>query len=241
MVDQIKQFVRNLSINLGLDLTKNLRYDRLTNVILKKCLKSASNCIDVGCHKGQLLEEMINLAPSGEHFAFEPLPHLFQDLQHRFGEQATILPYALSSQSGSASFQFVKEMPAYSGLRQRSYDGKSPKVEEIKVEKRTLDSVVPSSYQVDFMKIDVEGAEMDVLLGAPTLIDRSQPIILFECGIGAIDHYGYNARKVFDTLRALDLSVNTLDQWINHLEPLKYEDFSQLYETQAEYYFIAYK
>lgn len=241
MLGQLKQFVRNLSINLGLDLTQNLRYDRLTNIILKRCLQADANCIDVGCHKGELLQKMIELAPRGKHYAFEPLPHLYEHLKDRYSHYATVLPYALSNRSGSASFQFVKEMPAYSGLRQRSYDGKSPEVTEITVEKRTLDTVVSSTYCVDFMKIDVEGAEMDVLKGAKSLIGRSQPVLLFECGIGANDHYGYDARKVFDVLYDLGLVVNTLDQWIRQEEVLSYEDFRQLYERQTEYYFIAFK
>lgn len=241
MVDQFKQFVRNLSINLGLDLTQNLRYDRLTGIILKKCLHPNSNCIDVGSHKGELLQEMLRLAPEGQHYAFEPLPHLYVDLKNRFGDLATVLPFALSSHSGSARFQFVKGMPAYSGLRRRSYEGKSPEIEEIEVEKRTLDEVLPSSYCIDFMKIDVEGAEMDVLKGAKAAIRRSQPILLFECGLGANDHYGYDASKVFEVLGSLDLVLNTLDQWIHDADPLNYEDFNHLYTHQAEYYFIAYK
>lgn len=241
MVDKLKQIVRNLSINLGLDLTQNLKYDRLTNIILKKSLQPNSNCIDVGCHKGELLQEMIKLAPEGQHYAFEPLPHLFDGLRNRFSNHATILPYALSNQSGNARFQFVKGMPAYSGLKRRSYDGKSPEIEEIEVERRTLDDVLPSSYFIDFMKIDVEGAEMDVLKGAKSALDRSQPILLFECGLGANDHYGYNASKVFDILRDLHLKTNTLDQWIRGGAHLSQEDFHRLYENQREYYFIAHK
>ena len=241
MLQLLKRYIRSLSIGLRLDLTQNLRYDRLTNEIIRKVLRDQSNCIDVGCHKGELLEDMVKYAPSGSHFAFEPLPHLYSYLKDRFAHKATILPYALSNSNEEDVFHFVENMPAYSGLQRRSYDGKTPHIQQIKVMKRTLDSVIPSSYLVDFMKIDVEGGEMEVLKGAVNLIQRSNPIILFECGLGANDHYGYNSAKVFETIHDLGLKLFTLDKWLEGGDCMDLPTFEHLYNHQIEYYFIAHK
>lgn len=46
----LKDIIREILISLHLDLTKNLKYDRLTRKIFKKYIKKDNNCIDVGCH-----------------------------------------------------------------------------------------------------------------------------------------------------------------------------------------------
>ena len=76
-----KQYIKALLIFLNLPLTKNLRYDIYTLKILGKILKPASNCVDIGCHKGEILESMLKFSPEGRHYAFEPIPYLFAYLQ----------------------------------------------------------------------------------------------------------------------------------------------------------------
>lgn len=49
-------------------------YDQQTVEVMRLVLENNSNCVDVGCHKGEILDEVIKLAPEGLHFAFEPLP-----------------------------------------------------------------------------------------------------------------------------------------------------------------------
>ena len=38
------------------------------------------HCIDVGCHVGEVLRELVRAAPNGRHIAYEPLPALAADL-----------------------------------------------------------------------------------------------------------------------------------------------------------------
>lgn len=62
-----------------------------------------------------------------------------------------------------------------------------------------LDSLVPTGRRIDLIKIDVEGAEYNALLGAQRLLDRDRPIIVSEFspgllpGISGIDGPGYLA------------------------------------------------
>lgn len=62
----------------------NNDYDIQTTKILKKLLKIDSNCIDVGCHKGSILDEILRFAPEGQHYAFEPLPDLCAYLKRKY-------------------------------------------------------------------------------------------------------------------------------------------------------------
>lgn len=236
----IKNAIR-LTLNfLHLDITKNLEYDRLTKAIMKKVIKPNSNCIDVGCHKGEILDEILQLAPNGKHFGFEPIPGLYNNLKNKYDDKATIYPYALADTNGKSTFQFVKNAPAYSGLKKRRYDTDTPDIEEIEVEIKVLDELIPDSLKINFVKIDVEGAEFGVLKGAKQLLKRDKPVIVFECGMGASDYYGTKPADVFSFMtNEIGLSVSTLKSFINNRKSLTAEEFTDFFNKNKEYYFIA--
>lgn len=236
----LKDIIRELLITFRIDLTKNLEYDRLTKVILKNELKKNHNCLDVGCHKGEILDLMLQYAPQGKHYGFEPIPVLFSNLKEKYGQVATIYPYALSSESGSTNFNYVKNAPAYSGIKKRQYDVKEPDIEEIKVEVKTLDELIPTDDQIHFIKIDVEGGEFGVLKGAKELLIRNKPTILFECGKGASDYYGTNPATLFEYMNdEIGFNIYTLKNFIKQQSALSKEQFVELFNSNKEYYFVA--
>lgn len=223
-----------------IDLTKNMAYDRLTLNILKTKLKSTSNCIDIGCHDGEVLKQMIKLAPAGKHYAFEPIPEYYELLLNVYGNQVTVLPYALSDKHGRTLFHHVRNAPAYSGLRQRKYATNDPDIQEIEVETRRLDDLIPQDIQIDFIKIDVEGAEYLVMQGAKELITRCKPIIVFEFGLGASDFYQTKPEELYHFLvNDSGMKISLLQDYILKKKVLDLENFQRCYQDQLEYYFIA--
>ncbi|MES2382684.1 MAG: FkbM family methyltransferase [Bacteroidota bacterium] len=236
----IKNAIR-LTLNfLHLDLTKNLEYDRLTKAIMKRVIQPYSNCIDVGCHKGEILDTILQLAPNGTHFGFEPIPSLYNNLKQKYADKATIYPYALADANGKSTFQFVKNAPAYSGLKKRRYDTDKPDIEEIEVEIKTLDELIPNHLKINFVKIDVEGAEFGVLKGARELLKRDKPVVVFECGMGASDYYDTKPAYIFAFItNEIGLSVSTLKSFINNGKPLTADEFADCFNNSKEYYFIA--
>ena len=234
----IKELLREFLITFHLDLTKNLKYDRLTNQIMKQVIQNNSNCIDIGCHKGEMLQKILQLAPNGNHFAFEPIPMMFHRLKNQFLHHVEIFPYALSDESGFSTFQFVKNAPAYSGLKIRKYAIEHPEIEEIQVEMKQLDEVIPENKTIHFIKIDVEGAEFAVLKGAKNLIKRDAPVIVFECGLGASDFYNTDPNELYHFIESVNLKIYTLEQFVKKQSPLTNEQFNKMYATNSEYYFI---
>ena len=152
----------------------NQRYDEETFAVMKRTLSRGSNCVDVGCHLGEMLRECIRLAPQGQHFAFEPLPHLFGILRSEFGNMPNVSLYdcVLSDCEGTTHFQHVVSNPAFSGIQKRSYPRENEQVVEIEVKQVPLDFLIPETQEIDFIKIDVEGAELQVLRGAKKTIER---------------------------------------------------------------------
>lgn len=234
----VKGVVRWLCITLRIPLTKNLEYDIQTERILKTVLKSDSNCIDIGAHKGEILDLFMKYAKDGKHLAFEPIPYLYDGLVSKYGSKVEVLPYALSTYSGKTEFNLVLDDPAYSGLKQRQYKSKDTSIQKIMVEVRTLDELVLNrAHAIDLIKIDVEGGEFDVLKGAEKLLAAQKPLLIFECGKGASDFYGTKPEDIYKFLQGLGYHITTLKGFLNN-DCLTAQRFCQLFSTGEEYYFV---
>ncbi len=64
------------------------------------------------------------------------------------------------------------------------------KIDPLEVSVRRLDDVLPSIPRLDFIKIDVEGYENEVLKGAQALIRKHQPIVIMEWVEPRLKHLG---------------------------------------------------
>ncbi len=229
-----------MACSLNLDLTKNLEYDRLTKLIIRNHVEPDSNCIDIGCHKGEILDLFLKYAPSGNHYAFEPIPEMYHSLEDRYGKKCTVFPYALGDESGNATFNYVKNAPAFSGLKQRKYDVKQPVIEKINVEIRKLDDLIPAGTKTNLIKIDVEGAEYSVLKGAVRILQENKPMVIFEFGLGASDYYNTEPEEIFNFFSEISgMKIYLLKDWINKKDALSREAFKSIYKSNREYYFIA--
>ncbi len=239
MAGCFKKLLKQVCRCAGVTLTKNMLYDKYTLSVMKKVLTTSSNCIDIGSHDGEMLKTMLLFAPGGRHYAFEPIPDYYQSLKERYGNQATVLPYALSDRDGVTSFQYIRNAPAYSGFKQRKYRI-NPDIQEIKVETRQLDSIIPEDIKVDFIKIDVEGAEHLVLKGSKKTIQRCRPIIIFEFGLGASDYYQTSSSELYHFLvNETGLRISLLQGFLRDNGVLSASEFQAIYQENKEYYFIA--
>ena len=218
-------------------------YDRHTAEIIARVARPESSCIDVGCHEGAILDVMLRHAPRGRHFAFEPLPHLFERLQAKYANVPNVELHntALSEAPGESTFQHVVTNPGYSGILRRRFDRPHEDVVEIHVRLERLDDVVPREHRVHLIKIDVEGAEMQVLRGARELIARSKPVVVFEHGQGASDVYGTTPQDIHDYFAALGMKVSLLGDWLGTggVRTLSLDDFVGHYQRASHYYFVA--
>ena len=234
-----KQIIKKILFATGLHITKNMQYDKNTISVLKKVLKPDSNCIDVGCHKGEILDIFLQLSPQGEHFAFEPLPDFFRNLKAKYSEKVRLFDCALSDKCGKTSFQYVKNAPAYSGLKKRAYTNQNPDIQEITVSLNKLDDIIRTDIRIDLIKIDVEGAEFHVLKGSFEILKRNKPVIIFEFGLGAADFYGTNPEDIFSLLENAGLKISLLKDFIKNRQSIDLKNFKYFYETNKEYYFVA--
>lgn len=216
------------------------KYDFQTIDLIKKILPANANCIDIGAHKGDILKQIIKQCPKGKHFAIEPIPWLYNDLQKFWGNKATVLNIALSNQKGEAEFNVFRDRPAVSGLKQREFAGENYKVEKIKVKLQMLDHVIPEDLPIHLIKIDVEGAELQVLEGATTILKKHKPVVIFEFGLGGSDLYDTTPEKMYDHLHSCGLSLSILEYYLQEKPPFSRDEFIGQYEKGYNYFFVAY-
>ena len=216
-------------------------YDSLSFQVIEKCLKTDSTSINVGCHEGLVLQGMLTLSPKGRFYAFEPVPRLFEELKTRFpSAQITFSDLALSNESGVASFNYVVSNPSYSGLRKRSYDRPDETDCTISVRTDRLDNVIPQGDHIDLIKIDVEGAELQVLQGAVATIKRCKPIIIFEHGLGAADSYGTRPGQIYDLLCGdCGLRISLLQSWLDKRKHLSRRALEKQFNERRNFMFVA--
>lgn len=166
----------------------DIRDTELLVALMERVLEPDSDCLDVGAHAGSVLGEMVRIAPRGRHVAWEPLPFLAKRLRARFPD-VEVREAALSDRGGEREFAHVLADPGWSGFVARPTPSGGA-VETLSVRVERLDDALPGAVRPAFVKIDVEGAEEEMLRGATETLRRHRPVIAFEHGLGSADHYG---------------------------------------------------
>lgn len=187
----------------------DMRDNERMRLVLAATLESDSNCIDVGAATGDFVADMMRLAPSAHHIAYEPVPELFERLKQRFPD-LDARNTAVSDVSGEATFTRVQNAPGWSSLRDYDDIGGADK-QVIPVRTVRLDDDLPTDFVPKCIKIDVNGAELGVFLGALETLKRHRPYVLFEHGRAARS-YGTTPSMIFDVLCSrCDLRIFELD------------------------------
>jgi FkbM family methyltransferase len=174
--------------------------------ILAATLRDDSTYIDVGSNRGQLLREAVRIAPAAQHVAFEPIPALAAQIAAEL-PQVDCRELALGAAPGRARFCHFTKLDGWSGLQrnpQISDERGAP--EYIDVAVSTLDEQFPQ-LGPSVVKIDVEGAELDVLSGARSLLARSRPLVIFEHVADTATIYGASSQAIWDLLHGLGYAI----------------------------------
>lgn len=218
--------------------SKNAKYDVETFKLMEKILSPTSNTIDVGANFGVFINGMSKIAPKGKHYAFEPVPEAFQYLKQYFDyANVELFNVALGDQNGLIDF-YLADTIGYSGIKITDAAKQAGPLKKIQVQVKMLDEIIPESEPVDFIKIDVEGAEYLVLKGAVNTIRRNQPYIIFEYERHA-EKYGTQPEELFDFLNNLGLDIWNLEYFLTNKLPFSKAEFIATYEKEYEFCYVA--
>lgn len=169
---------------------------------LRRLLKSGDTCADVGANVGWytlLLSALVG--PGGRVFSFEPDPrafaHLVENLSLNPGAQNVLLePAAVGATVGEARL-YLGDSDLYSSLFVKSERTVhvAPRV--------TLDNYLfdRGVGNLEFVKCDAEGAELEVFRGAKATLGRDRPPILqLEVNPETAGAAGFHPRELLDWL-----------------------------------------
>jgi len=154
---------------------------------MRKVLQPGECAVDIGSHKGAYIYWMQkSVQKTGKVFSFEPQLKLFNYLKYIIKifkyKQVEVFNYALSDSSG------IKELHAPAGRVSTGATLVSNLFDEndavFEINSITLDEFFEKEnhkvYAPNFIKIDVESHELEVLQGAGIILMEARPVIQFE-------------------------------------------------------------
>jgi FkbM family methyltransferase len=181
-------------------------------------LRAGLTVLDVGAHVGHytLLASGL-VGPAGRVIAFEPHPVLGRVLRRNVGragcQNVTVVPMALGRASGPGTL--VLHPPDNFGGSSLRPDAASAHHERAEVQVTTLDEALDrlGAPPVHLAKIDVEGAELDVIDGARRTLAANPGIVLI---VEFLRHnplrFGHTVEDLEARLRELGFHLFTLTQ-----------------------------
>ncbi len=177
---------------------------------LKQHLRPGQTFFDVGANAGFFTMIAARLVgPSGRCFAFDPAPENVASIREQIDlnelRQCSAVQAAVGAEPGEADFYFDMAGSPTGHLANKSAGASSSGSHRLWVEVETLDLAATKYARPDFIKMDVEGAEVAALEGAKGLLTDVRPAWLIEL------HGSAKARQVRDILVAADYRLFSLD------------------------------
>ena len=161
------------------------QYEKETNDVLFEYIKPGQVVVEAGANNGTETVLLSRLVGSqGKILAFEPIEHIHKALQLNLSinhcDNVVAEKMALGENKQLIYFNVFPESFCNQGMASR-YDDRSAK-HKVEVQQTSLDSWAKDHHvsAVDFIKMDIQGAEIQLLEGARNIIQSSQPIIFTE-------------------------------------------------------------
>jgi FkbM family methyltransferase len=187
-------------------------YERELLEILRHVLTSGMSLVDVGAQIGYFsIAGAALVGPSGAVYSFEPDVECFSRLSHNSRAFPWIRVHntALADFTGQTAFY---RTPHRSELGWGTILSAEEHREKVNVRVMTLDGQMEAHNlaTIDFLKIDVEGAECRVLEGARATIARTRPVIWVEANDVCLSRDGKSIRSLLALLADLGYGANGL-------------------------------
>jgi len=169
---KVSNVLRRVSYNSSYDFTKNGEIKTAVPYV-----SSSPVLIDVGANNGNWAAKFLKMYPGAQCYLVEANPRLANKLQDRFAndKRIKVINVALSESDGTAIFNIPEGKDTHSSLEDVKVGRPPDLVSQISVDTLTGEALL-SQYgidRVDFLKIDVEGHELQVLKGFNDAINSS--------------------------------------------------------------------
>jgi len=174
--------------------------------------------IDIGANIGQTslnLSKKLGTIPHTV-LAFEPFPFTFNKLETNIGLNSfnSIKIFNVALGNEKKTIEMEMSCLTNSGGYKISPKNSSFKDQLVQVDQEKLDDYYSLEDLINFIKIDVEGYEMEVLKGAEQIIKKHKPVLVIELNDKSLINQNSTAKQVVQFIKNLgyeviyDLSTN---------------------------------
>lgn len=179
-----------------------------------KLIEPGYNVLDIGGNFGWYAMNIAKYKPDSKIFSFEPIPSTFYSLNEniRLNQLSNIETYnfGFSDEEGSFKFYFDPSLSVNASLANVS--GKT-KIENIDCSVKKLDNFAKDRIsKIDFIKCDVEGAELLVFKGGANVLKRDCPIIFTEMLRKWTSKFNYHPNDIITFLQGIGYSCFTSNE-----------------------------
>lgn len=171
----------------------------------QRLIEDGQCILDIGGNFGWYCMHMAKKFVNAQIVSFEPIPHTHQLLVDNLAinniNNVEAVDFGLSDSEGSFEFFYDPNLSVNASLK--NLTGKDT-VEGVTCKVKTLDEFWSENRtQIDFIKCDVEGAELLVYKGGIRTLEKHQPIIFSEMLRKWTAQFGYHPNDIIDFLSRL--------------------------------------
>ena len=189
-------------------------HEPINTKIISKILKKGMTCLDIGGNIGYyvLLENEL-IGSTGKIIAIEPLLQNFTYLEKNIllqkAENISTYNFACGDVNGIANFFVNKKSNGCLVIREGIPPPNPSKGTITQVEIRILDQLIEELQleKVDFIRMDAEGYELNILRGLTKTLLKFKPIISLELHIRQLGING--TREFFELMNELDYKIES--------------------------------
>jgi len=180
-------------------------YERPETKMVEKLFSDGDTFFDIGANIGWYSLNVAAAHRNSKIFSFEPIPNTYKQLLKNIelNSRSLITPcnFGFSDQSGEFPFYYY---PEGSGNASSANLTERQDIETVMCNVQTLDDFCTNKNEkVDFIKCDVEGAELLVFKGGIKTIQRDKPIVFSEILRKWSSKFNYNPNEIFKLFKSM--------------------------------------
>ena len=203
---------------------------------VRRCLTPESYAVDIGANHGVFALPMAKIASSGRVWAFEPASTTADLIETSRNanelHNLTVCRAAVSDTVGVARFTIADAGSEYNHLVLDSEEHPSQGCRSEEVQVTTLDECMRrfAWQRIDLIKIDAEGAELQIVLGGKHFFAAMSPLVMFEA-----EHAGKGfSLPVSEALSGLGYSMFRLVPGLGALVRMSPDELAQRAAEQLD-------
>jgi FkbM family methyltransferase len=221
MVALLKRIIKSLLLKAGL-IVRFSKYARDPESSFLDLLASNIDCVlYVGANRGQMMQKFLQRFPRIPIIMYEADPKLATFLVEKYSsELVTVRNKAVGVKNGTADFYVSVGTDGQSssllhmGNRHLRWSPESLQSEIVKVETVALDSEEFHGCKAIFLKIDIQGFELEAFRGAETLLRR---VVAIDVEVSSESMYDGDCTwfEVSEFLVSRDFQLFDIDPWFH--------------------------